>query len=86
MAHSSNPKVDPQSPAARIAAKFDRKGRPRASAMAKALGRTPSTVQRWLEKGSIPDEVHADVVLAARTSGFTLKPADFVDQRAFAKP
>lgn len=80
-----NPKVDPESPAAKIAAKFDRKGNPRASALAKALGLTPSTVQRWLEKGSIPNDYHPVVVSAGRAAKITLRPEDFVDARAFEK-
>jgi hypothetical protein len=81
----NNPKVDPESPAAKIAAKFDRRGNPRASGLANALGKTPSTVQRWLEKGFIPAENHGEVVTAARSSKITIKPEDFVDARAFEK-
>lgn len=82
-----NPKIDPEAPAARIAAKFDKNGRPRASALAKAIGRTPSTVQRWLEKGSIDAEYHAEIVTASRALNFKdpIVPDDFVDARAFAK-
>jgi len=80
-----NPKVDPESPAAKIAAKFDRKGNPRASALAKAIGLTPSTVQRWLEKGAIPNDYHPIVVSAARAEKIAIRPEDFVDARAFAK-
>lgn len=81
-----NPNVDPESPAARIAAKFDKNGNPRASALAKALCKTPSTVQRWLEKGAIPADDHASVIEAARGLSIAIKPTDFVDQRIFAKP
>jgi len=85
MARGPNPNVDPESPAAKIAARFDRNELPRASSLAKALGKAPSTVQRWLYMGSIPSENHAEVVRAGRAKGITLKPADFVDPRAFAK-
>lgn len=80
-----NPKVDPDSPAARIAAKFDKKGRPRASALAKAIKRTPSTVQRWLEKGSIDAAYHGEIVTAGRELKIPIKENDFVDSRVFEK-
>lgn len=81
-----NPKVDVDAPAAKIAAKFDKKGRPRASGLAKAIKRTPSTVQRWLENGTIDGQYHAEIVAAARELRIPIKEADFVDSRVFAKP
>lgn len=76
-----NPKIDREAPAWRIASLW---GSP--SKFARAIERRPSTVQRWLETGSIPFEYHSEVVDAARRDRKALKPADFVDQRAFAKP
>lgn len=81
-----NPKVDLESPAAIIAAKFDKKGRARASGLAKAINRTPSTVQRWLEKGSIDAQYHAEIVAAGRELKIAIRETDFVDSRVFEKP
>jgi hypothetical protein len=81
-----NPNVDPESVAARIASKFDRNGQARASGLAKAISRTPSTVQRWLDKGAIPAEAHAEIAAAATRLKIALKPTDFVDERVFARP
>lgn len=81
-----NPKVDPAAPAAIIAAKFDKAGRPRASGLAKAIGRTPSTVQRWLEKGSIDAAYYPEIIAAGRTLRVPIKQSDFIDSRMFAKP
>lgn len=79
-------KVDPQSPAARIAAKFDKKGNPRAAGLANAIGKTASTVQRWLNSGTIDAKYHYRIVIEARARSIKIKPEDFIDSRAFAKP
>lgn len=72
--------IDREAPASLIAAKF---GSP--SKLAQAIGRTPSTVQRWLVKGHIPSDYHADVIKAAKAGKVALEPIDFVDKRAFLK-
>jgi hypothetical protein len=77
-----NPNIDRDAPASRVAAKF---GSP--SKLARAIKRTPSTVQRWIDAGSIPPEYHSEIIDA----GIALKikppltPADFVDSRLFQK-
>jgi hypothetical protein len=76
-----NPKIDPEAPASRIAALWGTN-----SAFARAIGRTPSTTQRWLEAGAVPSEYHEDIVRAAKRDGKRIKPQDFVDQRIFAAP
>jgi DNA-binding transcriptional regulator YdaS (Cro superfamily) len=76
-----NPKIDRDAPAWRIASLW---GSP--SKFARAIGKTPSTVQRWLESGIIPAEHHPAIAEAARRDRKGLRPADFVDQRAFARP
>jgi hypothetical protein len=78
MARRPNPKIDPEAPAAKIAANY-----PSNSAFARALGRTPSTTQRWLEKGTIDPDYHSEVLGALRRDFPRRKfaPDIFVDQR-----
>jgi hypothetical protein len=47
-------------------------------AMARKIGRTPSTVQSWKDRGFIPARLHADILAVAQQSGVDLTPADFV--------
>jgi hypothetical protein len=78
MARRPNPKIDPEAPASRIAGNY-----PSNSAFARAIGRTPSTTQRWLEKGTI-DADYQPEVLAALRRDFPKRrfgPEIFVDQR-----
>lgn len=76
-----NPKIDRDAPAWKVASLWGGN-----SAFARAIGRTPSTTQRWLEKGSIDAEYHAEIIEAARRDRKALKPADFVDKRLFQRP
>lgn len=46
-------------------------------ALAKALGRPSSTVFSWGERGSMPDDAKAEVLVYARGKGIALEPADF---------
>lgn len=82
-----NPKIDPESPAAKLAARFDKNGNPRASALAKAINRSPSTVQRWLENGTIDGPYHPEIVEASIVLKLDppIRPEDFVDSRMFDK-
>lgn len=50
---------------------------------ARALDKTASTTQRWLENGFIPAEYHAAVVTAARRDDIIVRPLDLVDVRLF---
>jgi hypothetical protein len=73
-----NPKhtIDRGAPASVIADKFGG-----GSALARALGKQPSTVQRWILKGHIAGDYHAAVNDAAKRLNIKLKPTDFVDTR-----
>lgn len=78
MARRPNPKIDREAPAALIAANY-----PSNSAFARALGKTPSTTQKWLERGWIEGEYH-EAVLAALRRDFPKRrfgPEIFVDRR-----
>jgi hypothetical protein len=48
--------------------------------MARALGKSPSTVQSWKDRGSIPDDEKPVVLAKAVSLGLTLGPADFFPQ------
>lgn len=79
----SNPKkpIDRGAPAAIVAAKFG--GLSRFSA---AIGKTPSSVHRWLVKGHIDGAYHAAIMVAAQrpgalVDGERLVPLDFIDTR-----
>jgi len=74
-----NPKIDPDAPAWRIASLWETN-----SKFARALGRTPSTTQRWLEKGTIDPDYHAEIIAAAKRDKKKLPPDAFVDRRLFA--
>jgi hypothetical protein len=78
MTRTPNPKYDPESPIAAIVALY-----PSRSAFARALGRTPSTIQRWLEKGAVDAEYQAEVLAALRRDFPKRRfgPEIFVDQR-----
>lgn len=53
------------------------------SAFAQALGKTPSTVTRWIANGYIFGKFHAEIIAAAKRDGITIVPTDFVDMRLF---
>jgi hypothetical protein len=76
MRKNPNPKIDRESPAWRVMSYWGTN-----SAFARALNRRPSTTQRWLEKGSIDPDYHAEIMAAARRDKKALKPSDFVDPR-----
>lgn len=46
-------------------------------AMAKRLGRSPSTVGSWGERGSIPDAEKALILSCAIADGLPIGPSDF---------
>jgi len=46
-------------------------------ATAAALGRAPSTIQGWKDRGSIPDQEKAVVLDAAKRIGLPVEKADF---------
>ncbi|MCB9169563.1 MAG: helix-turn-helix domain-containing protein [Flavobacteriales bacterium] len=48
------------------------------SALAKALGKTQSTVQHWAKTGIIPARRHASILKAAGEKGIDLSPTDFL--------
>ena len=74
----SNPKIDSEAPASVVAGFWDTP-----SAFARAIGRSPSTVQRWLEKGTIDGRYHGEIMDAARRDRKAIKPEHFVDKRLF---
>ena len=76
-----NPRIDRAAPAFRIAMLWGSN-----SAFARALGRTHSTTQRWLEAGDIPPDEHESVIAAAKRDKKKLRPEDFVDRRKFNVP
>ena len=81
MKRPPNPKIDREAPAWRIAMLWGSN-----SAFARALGKTHSTTQRWLESGDIPPDEHETVIAAAKRDNKKLRPADFVDARKFDVP
>lgn len=50
---------------------------------ARAIGKTPSTTDRWLVKGFVPGEEQSGVVRAAARDDIIMRPDDFVDLRIF---
>jgi type I pantothenate kinase len=79
-------RIDRTAPASVVAAKFGGLSR-----LAAAIGKSPSTVHRWLVKGHIDGSYHAEILAAARepgrlVAGATLAPLDFVDVRDTAPP
>lgn len=75
-------RIDRTAPASVVAAKFGGLSR-----LAAAIGKSPSTVHRWLVKGHIDGSYHAEILQAARqpgrlVQGAELVPLDFVDVRA----
>lgn len=76
--------IDRRAPASVVAAKFGGLSR-----LAGAIGKSPSTVHRWLVKGHIDGSHHAAILAAARipgnlVSGAELLPIDFLDARVQA--
>lgn len=76
MPRQPNPKIDRGAPAWRVMSYWKTN-----SSFARALGRTPSTTQRWLEKGTIDPDYHPEIWAAAKRDRKPLKLSDFVDQR-----
>jgi type I pantothenate kinase len=79
-------RIDRAAPASVVAAKFGGLSR-----FAAAIGKSPSTVHRWLVKGHIDGSYHADILAAARepgrlVAGASLAPLDFVDVRSAVVP
>lgn len=79
MSRKPNPKIDREAPAWRVASLWGTN-----SKFARAIGRTPSTTQGWLEKGTIDPEYHPDIIAAAKRDRKKLLPDHFVDRRLFA--
>lgn len=75
-----NPKIDREAPAWRVASLWETN-----SGFARALGRRPSTTQRWLEAGDFPPEVKPEIIAAAKRDKKKLTPDMFVDKRLFAE-
>lgn len=46
-------------------------------ALARVLGKPPTTVQSWKDAGHIPAKHQGDVLAAATANGIPLTPADF---------
>jgi len=74
--------IDRGAPASVIASKFGG-----LSQFAAAIGKTPSTVHRWLVRGHIDGRYHPEILAAAQVPGnlapgTTLAPIDFVDTRS----
>lgn len=49
------------------------------SALARQIGKGPSTVQHWANQGIIPAKWHAELLKLARDQGIDLQPGDFVE-------
>ena len=79
--HIADPLIDREAPAFLIAMLWGS-----ASAFARAIGKTQSTVQRWLRNGHIPDDQHEAVIGAAKRDRKKLRPEDFIDKRKFDVP
>ncbi|UAK23470.1 type I pantothenate kinase [Sphingomonas nostoxanthinifaciens] len=82
----SRSRIDRAAPASVVAGKFG--GLSRLSA---AIGKSPSTVHRWLVKGHIDGNYHAEILAAAQVpgnlvAGAVLAPLDFVDTRQADAP
>lgn len=80
----SRSRIDRDAPASVVAAKFGGLSR-----FAEAIGKSPSTVHRWLVKGHIDGSYHAGILHAAQqpgrlVNGAMLEPLDFVDVRGGA--
>lgn len=54
-------------------------------AMARAVGRPPSTVGSWVDRGSIPDAHKPAVMAAASDLGLAIGPADFFPRLDLSK-
>lgn len=68
--------IDRGAPASVIAAKFGGM-----AAYAREIGRTPSTVHRWLVNGAIPHNAIPDTNEAAARLGIKIAAAEYVDMR-----
>lgn len=49
------------------------------SALARALGKAPSTTRYWAQTGRVPAKYHSDILALAREQRIHLQPVDFVD-------
>jgi hypothetical protein len=70
--------LDEDMPAVKLMRKWGTNAR-----FARALGKTPSTTDRWLVAGYVPGPEHAGVVEAGRRDDIIVRPTDFVDMRLF---
>ena len=70
--------LDEHMPAVKIVSKWGSNAR-----FARAIGKTPSTTDRWLVNGWIPGAEVEGIVAAARRDDIIVRPADFVDMRLF---
>lgn len=70
--------LDELSPAMRVMKKWGTNAR-----FARAIGKTPSTTDRWLVNGWIPGPEVESIVEAARRDDIIVRPLDFVDVRLF---
>jgi hypothetical protein len=64
-----------ESTAARVIEKFGGQ-----SALARLIGKGPSTVQHWAKQGNIPSKWHAELLRLAAERNLDLRPADLVAQ------
>lgn len=70
--------LDEHLPAVKIMRKWGSNAR-----FARAIGKTPSTTDRWLVNGFVPGNEFAGIVEAARRDDIIMRPTDFVDMRLF---
>lgn len=73
--------LDEHLPAVKIMRKWGSNAR-----FARAIGRTPSTTDRWLVNGHVPGSEFETIVEAARRDDIIMRPTDFVDMRLFPSP
>lgn len=75
---STERQLDEHMPAVKVSRKWGNNSR-----FARAIGKTPSTTDRWLNSGYIPGPEHAGIVSAAIRDDIVIRPEDFVDLRIF---
>lgn len=56
------------------------------AALARLLGRSPSTVQHWAKSGTIPSKWQGQILDLANEQGIELEPSDFVESRKSGRP
>ena len=70
--------LDEHMPAVKIMRKWGSNAR-----FARAIGKTPSTTDRWLVSGWVPGVEVEGIVGAANRDDIIIRPTDFVDLRLF---